>query len=256
MFTDVIRTADSEHEIYFLLTSYIEVVRDSRPPHPMPEHITRLPLNGVTDLRQRFEQLVPELDAASRRLDDKAVALIKQARHAFGTALDRLLLLEKVKTGMVEAARSNPVTADHVVPPAANSRGPLEILLVEDNPADVRMTREALQVAGVAHHLHVVADGADALSFLCRSRHFDNAPKPDLVLLDMNIPRLNGRRVLGEIKSRNDLRQIPVVLLASSGAEHDMHNRIGMRADHFMTKPAGLQAFVREIKKIEALAHH
>jgi two-component system response regulator len=106
------------------------------------------------------------------------------------------------------------------------------------------------------HHLHVVANGVDALSYLCQSRLYDRVPKPDVVLLDLNIPRLSGHAVLDEIKRRDNLRSIPVVVLTGSNAERDMHMSFGMLADHFVTKPTGLQGYVREMKKIEAWAYH
>lgn len=245
MFTDVIRTAENEHEIFFLLTSYAEAVRYDRPIQPLPEAITRLPLRGVADVWERFDQLVPELDAASKRLDDKAVALIKQALHTYGTALGRLQALDKEKSGAATSANA--------VVDAGSAREPLEILLVEDNPADVRMTREALAASGVPHQLHVVADGVDALSYLCRTVQSDSAPKPDVVLLDLNIPRLSGHEVLGEIKRRDDLKDIPIVVLTCSKTEQDMLKSFGMQADRYVTKPAGLEAFIWEMKKIEAL---
>jgi len=245
MFTDVIRTAETEHEIFFLLTSYAEAVRYDRPIQPLPEAITRLPVRGVADVWERFDQLVPELDAASKRLDDKAVALIKQALHTYGTALGRLQVLDKEKPATAETQPAAEI--------AGRAREPLEILLVEDNPADVRMTREALEVAGVRHQLHVVNDGVDALSYLCRTIRAEDAPKPDVVLLDLNIPRLSGHEVLGEIKRRDDLKNIPVVVLTCSNADRDMLKSFGMQADRYVTKPAGLQAFVWEMKKIEAL---
>ena len=130
----------------------------------------------------------------------------------------------------------------------------IKILLVEDNPADVRMTREALQVAGVPHQLHVVQDGVDALSYLCRTIHADGVPKPDVVLLDLNIPRMNGHEVLGEIKRRDDLKNIPIVVLTCSDAEQDRLKSFGMQADRYVTKPAGLQAFVWEMKKIQSFS--
>lgn len=250
MFTDVIRTAENEHEIFFLLTSYAEAVRYDRPIQPVPDSITRLPMRGVADVWERFDQLVPELDAASKRLDDKAVALIKQALHTYGTALGRLQRLEKEKAG---SAASAGVPAPGGA--AAALRAPLEILLVEDNPADVRMTREALEAAGVPHQLHVVEDGVDALSYLCRTIQSNDNPKPDVVLLDLNIPRLNGHEVLGEIKRRDDLKNIPIVVLTCSAAEQDMLKSFGMQADRYVMKPAGLQAFVWEMKKLAALAH-
>ncbi|MDB5809945.1 MAG: response regulator [Betaproteobacteria bacterium] len=243
MFTDVIRTAENEHEICFLLTSYAEAVRYDRSIDPLPEPITRLPVRGLPDVRERFDQLMPELDAASKRLDNKAVALIKQALHTYGTALGRLQALEKERAEPAQATAA----------PQAG-RGPLDILLVEDNPADVRMTREALAVAGVPHELHVVEDGVDALSYLCQTIQFNQATKPDVVLLDLNIPRLGGHEVLIEIKRRDELKHIPVVVLTSSRADQDMLKSFGMQADRYVTKPAGLQAFVWEMKKLEQLA--
>ena len=117
------------------------------------------------------------------------------------------------------------------------------------------MTREALEAAGVPHQLHVVEDGVDALSYLCRTIQSNDNPKPDVVLLDLNIPRLNGHEVLGEIKRRDDLKNIPIVVLTCSEAEQDMLKSFGMQADRYVTKPAGLQAFVWEMKKLAALAH-
>ena len=244
MFTDVIRTAENEHEIYFLLTSYAETVRNECAIDPLPDPITRLPLHGPDDVRGRFEQLVPELDAASKRLDDKAVALLKQALHTYGMALSRLKALGKDK---VEA------NAQVALQAHAQEQPPLDILLVEDNPADVRMTREALEAAGVRHHLHVVEDGVDAISYLCQTIQYEDAPKPDVVLLDLNIPRLNGHEVLSEMRRRDSLKNIPVVVLTCSDAEQDMLKTFGMEAERYVTKPAGLQAFVWEMKKIEAL---
>src|SRR5215203_2306833 len=122
MFTDVIRTAENEHEICFLLTSYAEAIRYDRPISPLPDPIVRLPIRGLPDVRERFDQLMPELDQASKRLDDRAVALIKQALHTYGTALGRLQVLEKERA---EAAPSQP-------PVVQSARGPLDILLIED----------------------------------------------------------------------------------------------------------------------------
>ena len=130
----------------------------------------------------------------------------------------------------------------------------VEILLVEDNPADVRMTQEALQAAGVPHHLHVVEDGLDAIAFLYQEGRYSGVPQPGLILLDLNIPKVNGHEVLLEIKTNDRLKHISVVVLTSSKAERDIRNSYRRNADCFMTKPAGLDAFVREIKLIEALA--
>jgi chemotaxis family two-component system response regulator Rcp1 len=247
MFTDAIRTAENEHEIFFLLTSYAEAVNYDRPIQPLPEAIIRLPVRGVTDVCERFDQLVPELDAASKRLDDRAVALIKQALHTYGTALGRLQTLEKEKSSAAADAHAR-------MSELGSGHEPLEILLVEDNPADIRMTREALQIAGVPHQLHVVKDGVDALSYLCRTIHASGAPKPDVVLLDLNIPRMSGHEVLSEIKRRDDLKHIPIVVLTCSDAEQDRLKSFGMQADRYVTKPAGLQAFVWEMKKIQSFS--
>ncbi len=249
MFTDVLRTAENEHEIYFLLTSYAQAVRYGREVNPLPEPVVRLPLRGLADVQDRFDRLVPELDAASKRLDDKTVALLKQALHTYGTALGRLQTLEKERIksdeGKTAAGSETDVKA---------TAQPLDILLVEDNPADVRMTREALEISGVPHQLHVVEDGVDALSYLCQTIQFDDAPKPDVVLLDLNIPRLNGHEVLNEIKRRDELKDIPVVVLTSSEKDQDVLRSFGMQADRYVTKPAGLEAFVWEMKKIQSLA--
>lgn len=236
MLTDVIRTAENEHEIYFLLTSYAQSMRYGRPVTPLPDAIVRVPVRGLPDVRERFDQLVPELDAASKRLDDKSVALIKQALQTYGTALGRLQWLENERLKAEDAG------------------APIDILLIEDNPADVRMTREALQMSGVPHQLHVVDDGVNALSYLCKTIQYDNAPKPDVVLLDLNIPRLNGHEVLSEIKRRDELKDIPVVVLTCSEKDQDMLKSFGMQADRYVTKPAGLQAYVWEMKKIQSLA--
>lgn len=132
--------------------------------------------------------------------------------------------------------------------------GPIEILLVEDNPADVRMTQEALNAAGIPHHLHLVEDGLEAISFLYRTRQFAGAPEPDIILLDLNIPKMNGHEVLNEIKTSDDFRHIPVVVLTCSKSEVDAYKSYEANADRFVTKPAGLDAFVEEMKKVEALA--
>jgi two-component system, chemotaxis family, response regulator Rcp1 len=131
---------------------------------------------------------------------------------------------------------------------------PIEILLVEDNPADARMTQEALKAAGVQHRLHVVENGLEAISFLYRTRQFNNAPEPDVVLLDLNIPKLNGHEVLREIKTNDDFKHIPVVVLTCSNAENDSYLSFEANADRYVTKPEGLDAFAEEMKKVEALA--
>jgi chemotaxis family two-component system response regulator Rcp1 len=139
---------------------------------------------------------------------------------------------------------------------ASAARKAAAILLVEDNPADVRMTREALRAAGAPHNLHVVEDGTDAMAFLYQEGKFANAPRPDLVLLDLNIPKINGHEVLLEIKSNGRFKSIPVVVLTSSRAERDIDRSYELDADCFVTKPTGLDAFQQEIELIESLLRH
>ena len=135
-------------------------------------------------------------------------------------------------------------------------RAPIELLLVEDDPADVRMTREALRVAGIQCRLHVVADGMNAISFLCQTRQYNDAPRPDIVVLDLNIPKINGHEVLNEIKSNDRLKHIPVVVLTCSKSAGDMRKSYRMNADRFMTKAMGMDTYVEQIKSIAALAAH
>ena len=136
----------------------------------------------------------------------------------------------------------------------AVARAPLELLLVEDDPADVRMTREALRAAGISCRLHVVENGLNAISFLCQTRQFADAPKPDVIVLDLNIPKINGHEVLNEIKSNDRLKHIPVVVLTCSKSARDMRQTYRMNADRFMTKATGLDTYVEQIKSIAALA--
>ena len=138
--------------------------------------------------------------------------------------------------------------------PESAVREPIELLLVEDDPADVRMTREALRAAGIACRLHVVEDGQNAISFLCQTRQFSDAPRPDIIVLDLNIPKINGHEVLTEIKSNDNLKRIPVVVLTCSRSVGDMRRSYRMNADRFMTKAMGLDTYVEQIKSIAALA--
>ena len=135
-------------------------------------------------------------------------------------------------------------------------RAPVDILLVEDDPADVRMTREALRAAGVVHRLHVVADGMQAISYLCQTRQFDDVPRLDVVVIDLNLPKVNGHEVLLEIKSNDELRDIPVVVLTSSQTQRDRNLSYQADADWFVTKPTGLDAYADTMKRIETLITH
>ena len=128
---------------------------------------------------------------------------------------------------------------------------PIEILLVEDNPGDVRLTREALCEARVRNRLHVAADGVEALAFLRRTGRYTDAARPDLVLLDLNLPRKNGREVLEEIKGDAALSQIPVVILTTSQAEQDIMESYRLRANAYVAKPVDLDQFMKVVRSIE-----
>jgi len=128
---------------------------------------------------------------------------------------------------------------------------PIEILLVEDNPGDARLTREALRDAKVRNHLHVAADGVEALAFLRREGKHEAVPKPDLILLDLNLPKKDGREVLDEIKRDDRLRHIPVVILTTSQAERDIAESYRLRANAYVTKPVDLEQFLKVVRSIE-----
>ena len=128
---------------------------------------------------------------------------------------------------------------------------PIEILLVEDNPGDVDLAREALETGKVANVLHVVRNGEDALAFLRCQGRYAAARRPDLVLLDLNLPRKGGKEVLAEIKSDADLKTIPVVILSSSQAEEDILKSYNLHANCYITKPIDLHQFIKVVQAIE-----
>jgi CheY-like chemotaxis protein len=128
---------------------------------------------------------------------------------------------------------------------------PVEILLVEDNPGDVVLTREALRDTKVPTRLSVAADGEEALARLRRQGPFAAAARPDLILLDLNLPRLGGREVLAAVKADEQLRRIPVVVLTSSEAEQDVAASYDLHANCYVTKPVDLGQFLRVVKSIE-----
>ncbi|HEU0298396.1 MAG TPA: response regulator [Longimicrobium sp.] len=134
---------------------------------------------------------------------------------------------------------------------ARASTHPIEVLLVEDNPGDVRLTREALKEGKVHNNLSVVQDGVEALAFLRREGPHAAAPRPDVVLLDLNLPRKDGREVLAEIKADPALRTIPVVILTSSEAERDIVRAYALHANCYITKPVDLDQFITVVKSIE-----
>ena len=127
----------------------------------------------------------------------------------------------------------------------------IEILLVEDNPGDVRLTKEALKEAKVNNRLHVVTDGEQALLFLRGAGQYGASPRPDLILLDLNLPRKDGREVLAEIKQDKDLRRIPVVILTTSKAEEDICRSYHLHANCYITKPVDLEQFIKVVHSID-----
>ncbi len=135
---------------------------------------------------------------------------------------------------------------------SSHSRNNLvEILLVEDNPGDVRLTREAMKEGKMRNNLSVAEDGVEAMAFLRQEGKYADAPRPDVVLLDLNLPRKNGRAVLQEIKADPDLRRIPVVILTSSKAEEDILNSYDSQANCYVTKPGDLEQFMDVIRSVE-----
>jgi CheY-like chemotaxis protein len=127
----------------------------------------------------------------------------------------------------------------------------IEVLLVEDDAGDVVMTREALEEGKVVNRLHVAGDGVEAIEFLRRSGDHADAPRPDLILLDLNLPRRDGRQVLAEIKGDPDLRRIPVVVLTTSEAEEDILRSYDLHANAYVTKPVDFNRFVAVIQQID-----
>jgi len=128
---------------------------------------------------------------------------------------------------------------------------PIEILLVEDSPGDVRLTQEALRDAKVQNTLHVASDGLEATAFLWRQGKHAKAPRPDLILLDLNLPKKGGREVLEEIKLDPSLKSIPVVILTTSAAEEDILRSYQLHANCYITKPVDLDQFLKVVKTID-----
>ena len=127
----------------------------------------------------------------------------------------------------------------------------VELLLVEDNPGDVRLTREAWKEARIPNRLHVVGDGLEALSFLRREGRHADAVRPHLILLDLNLPKKDGRAVLAEIKKDPDLKHIPVVILTTSKAEQDVIQSYGLHANGYVSKPLDMDHFIQVVRSIE-----
>ena len=127
----------------------------------------------------------------------------------------------------------------------------IEVLLVEDDPGDVLMTREAFVSHKLTNQLHVVQDGADAMAFLRREGEYADAPRPDLVLLDLNLPRMDGREVLQAIKTDPSLANIPVVVLTTSEAEEDVLRSYSLHANAYVTKPVDFERFIDVVRQID-----
>jgi len=127
----------------------------------------------------------------------------------------------------------------------------IEILLVEDNPGDVRLTQETFKDTKVRNSMHVVMDGIEAMAFLRREGKYAGVTRPDLILLDLNLPKKDGREVLAEIKADEDLRSIPVVVLTTSKAEQDIFRAYDQHANCYITKPVNLDQFINVVKCIE-----
>jgi len=128
---------------------------------------------------------------------------------------------------------------------------PIEILLVEDNPEDAALTIETLRDGRIRNHITLVEDGVLAMDFLRRNEPYSAAPRPDLILLDLQLPRKNGREVLTEVKEDRDLKRIPVVIMTTSSAEQDIFESYNLHANCYLTKPVELDDFIGVVRKIE-----
>lgn len=128
---------------------------------------------------------------------------------------------------------------------------PIEVLLVEDNPGDVQLTRIALEDSKISVNLNVARDGVEAMAFLRKQQTYTGMPTPDIILLDLNLPRKDGREVLAEIKADEALRRIPVVVLTTSGAEEDVLRAYNLCANCYITKPVDFDQFVKIVQSIE-----
>jgi len=135
--------------------------------------------------------------------------------------------------------------------PREDDGSPIEVLLVEDDPGDVLMTQEAFEEHKVRNRLNVVSDGADALAYLRREGKYSDAVRPDLILLDLNLPRRDGREVLAEIKDDEVLRRIPVVVLTTSQADEDILRSYQLHANAYVTKPVDFERFIQVVRQID-----
>ncbi len=129
---------------------------------------------------------------------------------------------------------------------------PIEVLLIEDSPGDVRLTQEAFRSANPTIHLHVASDGAEAMAFLRRQGAHAEVPRPDLILLDLNLPKMDGREVLAQIKKDEGLKTIPTIILTTSDAEVDIAKSYQLQANCYLNKPVQLDQFENLVKSINA----
>lgn len=129
---------------------------------------------------------------------------------------------------------------------------PIEILLIEDNPADIRLTKEAFREARIQNNIHVVQDGDGAIAFVHRDEPYQDAPRPDLILLDLNLPKKDGREVLEEIKADPQIHQIPVVILTTSNDEEDVLRSYNLHANAYLVKPIDVMRFIKMIQSLES----
>ncbi|MGE2717945.1 response regulator [Mycolicibacterium litorale] len=132
-----------------------------------------------------------------------------------------------------------------------SSTRPIDVLLIEDDPGDELITREAFEHNKISNTLHVAHDGQEGLDFLYRRSGFENAPRPDLILLDLNLPKYDGRQLLETVKSDPDLNHIPVVVLTTSSAEEDILRSYKLHANAYVTKPVDLDQFMNAVRQID-----
>jgi len=133
---------------------------------------------------------------------------------------------------------------------------PVEILLVDDNPGDVALTKVALRDARIMNHIHVASDGAEALAFLKRQGGFADAPRPDLILLDLRMPKVDGHQVLAEMKADPELRRIPVIVMSSSSAEKDLVRAYDAQISAYLVKPSNFDEYFNAIRAVKELWFH
>ena len=161
-------------------------------------------------------------------------------------------LLTSIRVDSVRICLDKPSACPYLSSLVVNTLKPTEVLLVEDNPSDVYLTQVAFRRSRSDSQIHVVEDGIQAMAFLRRQMPYDAVPRPDLVLLDLNLPRKDGHKVLEEIKSDPDLRKIPVIVLTTSTAEADVHRCYESHANCYIAKPVDFDQFERVVREIES----